>query len=80
MRRIIVCGVLSALITIQSAWTQSQAVNEMANGLTELTGSFWEHLNHHSNTIKASNLTGQFKRVLEDMYQFYLINKDTGEM
>ena len=58
-------------------WGQSQSVNEMANALTELTGSFLETPNHHSNTIKISNLTGQFKKILDDMYKQVPLEAET---
>ena len=68
MRKFILCGVVSMLISIQLLSAQSQLVNEMSNAVTELTGSFMDNPYHHSNTIKLYDLTQQFKKTADEVY------------
>lgn len=68
MRRIILCGVVSMLISIQLLSAQSQLVNEMSNAVTELTGSFMDNPYHHSNTIKLYDLTQNFRKTTDEVY------------
>ena len=56
------------LISIQSLTAQSQLISEMSNAVTELTGSFMDNPNHHSNTIRIYNLTQQFKKTTDEVY------------
>ena len=69
MRRFLFCLVAYILIVIQPLFGQSQVITEMGNALTEITGSFLDNPNHHSNTIKIYNLTSQCSSVLEEMYR-----------
>lgn len=68
MRRIILCGVVSMLISIQLLSAQSQLINELTNAVTEFTGSFMDNPNHHSNTIKIYDLTQKLKKTTDEIY------------
>ena len=68
MRQLLLCSVVSILISIQSLSAQSQLVNEMSNAVTELTGSFMDNPYHHSNTIKLYDLTQRFKKTTDEVY------------
>jgi len=68
MRKFIICGVVSMLISTQLLSAQSQLANEMSNAVTELTGSFMDNPYHHSNTIKLYGLTQQFKKTADEVY------------
>ena len=68
MRRLLVCSVVSILISTQTLSAQSQLINEMSKAVTELTGSFMDNPNHHSNTIKLYDLTQQFKKATDEVY------------
>ena len=68
MRRLLICSVVSLLISIQSISAQSQLVNEISNAVTELTGSFMDNPYHHSNTIKLYDLTQQFRKTTDEVY------------
>ena len=67
MKRLLMSGV-AMLISIQLLSAQSQLINEMLNAVTELTGSFMDNPNHHSNTIKIYDLTQQFKKTTDELY------------
>lgn len=68
MRRLLLLCILSTLFFIPSTWAQSQVVNELSNAVTELTGSFMDNPNHHSNTIKLYDLTQQLKKITDEVY------------
>lgn len=68
MRRFLFFCMFSTIYFIPSTWAQSQVVNEMSNAVTELTGSFMDNPNHHSNTIKLYDLTQQLKKITDELY------------
>lgn len=68
MRRFLLFCMFNTIYFIPSTWAQSQVVNELSNAVTELTGSFMDNPNHHSNTIKLYDLTQQFKKITDEVY------------
>lgn len=68
MRRLLVCCVVSLLISIQSLTAQSQMIDDMSNAVTELAGSFMDNPYHHSNTIKLYDVTRQFKETTDELF------------
>lgn len=48
---------------------QSQIVSQLSEAVIDLTGSFMDNPNHHSNTLKIYNSTEECKKVLDDMYR-----------
>lgn len=65
----IVCFALLGFFPVQPLNAQSQAINTLAEAVSDLVGSFLDNPSHHENTEKIYKLNDDFKNTVDKLYK-----------
>lgn len=76
MKRILVCCV-SFFISVLSMTAQSDNINKLLNVVVDVTGSFLDNPNHHSNTIKVFERSKELKNNVDNLYNYAQYSNNT---
>ena len=68
MKRLFIVFVTLLFTSLCELSAQSPLTKEWMNAVTELTGSFMDNPYHHSNTVKIFELTQNFKKTTDEVY------------
>lgn len=68
MKQLFICLVY-LFVSVHSMHAQSQIVQDLANAVIDMTGSFMDNPNHHSNTLKISKSADEFKSIIDELYR-----------
>ena len=68
MKKLFICLAVCLFVSVQPMHTQSQVVQDLANAVIDMTGSFMDNPDHHSNTLKIYKSADEFKSLIDELY------------